>query len=142
MTVRGKTLTLKSTVRRQLIDITAEAIKFVSDNDVTEGILTVSVPHATAAVIVNENEQGLLSDIQAKIEELFPQTSTDHIQATDAHILCGGSFGQLGQCRFLQILKDQSNSMVSSFIVGQLIRYVFCVGQSISVVLVLPKMNL
>ncbi|HKM77748.1 MAG TPA: secondary thiamine-phosphate synthase enzyme YjbQ [Candidatus Bathyarchaeia archaeon] len=90
MTVRGKTLTLKSTVRRQLIDITAEVIKFVSDNDVNEGILTVSVPHATAAVIVNENERGLLSDIQAKIEELFPQTSTyshneiDH--NADAHL--------------------------------------------------------
>jgi len=73
-----------------LIDITAEVIKFVSDNDVSEGILTVSVPHATAAVIVNENERGLLSDIQAKIEELFPQTSTyshneiDH--NADAHL--------------------------------------------------------
>ncbi|HKM50734.1 MAG TPA: secondary thiamine-phosphate synthase enzyme YjbQ [Candidatus Bathyarchaeia archaeon] len=90
MTVRGKTLTLKSTVRRQLIDITAEVIRFVSDNDVTEGILTVSVPHATAAVIVNENERGLLSDIQAKIEELFPQTSTyshnEIDQNADAHL--------------------------------------------------------
>ena len=90
MTVRGKTLTLKSTFRRQLIDITAEVIKFVSDNDVTEGMLTVSVPHATAAVIANENERGLLSDIQAKLEELFPQTSTyshneiDH--NADAHL--------------------------------------------------------
>ncbi|HMK82236.1 MAG TPA: secondary thiamine-phosphate synthase enzyme YjbQ [Candidatus Bathyarchaeia archaeon] len=90
MTVRGKTVTLRSTLRRQLIDITAEVIKFVSDNDVTDGILTVSVPHATAAVIVNENERGLLSDIQMKIEELFPQRSTyahneiDH--NADAHL--------------------------------------------------------
>ncbi|MGA2784946.1 MAG: secondary thiamine-phosphate synthase enzyme YjbQ [Candidatus Bathyarchaeia archaeon] len=90
MTVRGRTLTLKSTARRQLIDITPEVIRFVSDNDITDGILTVSVPHATAAVIVNENERGLLSDIQAKIEDLFPQNSTyshneiDH--NADAHL--------------------------------------------------------
>jgi len=107
MTVRGKTLTLKSTVRRQLIDITADAIKFVSDNDVTEGILTVSVPHATAAVIANENEQGLLSDIQAKIEELFPQTSTyshneiDH--NADAHL--AAAF--LGHSRTFPIERNQ-----------------------------------
>jgi secondary thiamine-phosphate synthase enzyme len=75
MTAVSRTITLRSTTRRQLIDITAQAIKFVEDSNITEGILTVSVPHATAAIISNENEKGLLKDIEAKIEELFPQSS-------------------------------------------------------------------
>ena len=34
----------------------------------------VSVPHATAAIIANENERGLLKDILTKISEDFPQS--------------------------------------------------------------------
>jgi secondary thiamine-phosphate synthase enzyme len=32
----------------------------------------VSVPHATAAVIVNEHETGLMQDMLAKVEDAFP----------------------------------------------------------------------
>ena len=75
MTVRQKTITVQSTAHRQLIDITTEVFEFVRNSNVTEGLLTVSVPHATAAIIVNENEKGLLKDIDSKIEELFPQSA-------------------------------------------------------------------
>ena len=34
----------------------------------------VSVPHATAAIIANENERGLLNDILTKVRETFPQS--------------------------------------------------------------------
>ena len=34
----------------------------------------VSVPHATAAIIANENERGLLNDILTKVLETFPQS--------------------------------------------------------------------
>ena len=67
-------LTVSSSAHQQLIDITREVVKFVEDSDVGEGILMVSVPHATAAVVVNENERGLLSDILTRIREVFPQS--------------------------------------------------------------------
>ena len=35
----------------------------------------VSVPHATAALIVNEHEAGLLNDLLAKIEDFFPASA-------------------------------------------------------------------
>jgi len=34
----------------------------------------ISVPHATAAVITNEGERGLMSDILTRIREIFPQS--------------------------------------------------------------------
>lgn len=90
MATQFRNLTLQSQSRRQLIDITNEVIKFVLESNITEGILTVSVPHATAAIIANENEQGLVNDIQAKLEELFPQTANylhNRIdQNADAHV--------------------------------------------------------
>lgn len=70
-----RALTISSSARQQLIDITREVVRFVEDSGISDGILMVSVPHATAAVIANENERGLLSDILTRIREVFPQSS-------------------------------------------------------------------
>ncbi|MGA3405293.1 MAG: secondary thiamine-phosphate synthase enzyme YjbQ [Candidatus Bathyarchaeia archaeon] len=75
MTVYKRALTISSSARQQLIDITREVVRFVEDSGISDGILMVSVPHATAAVIANENERGLLSDILTRIREVFPQSS-------------------------------------------------------------------
>lgn len=75
MTAHNRVLTVSTLARRQLIDITKDAMRFVDDCDVRDGLLTVTVPHATAAVIANENERGLLRDILERIEALFPQSS-------------------------------------------------------------------
>lgn len=40
-----------------------------------DGICVISAPHATAAILVNENERGLIDDMLAKIEELFPSSA-------------------------------------------------------------------
>ena len=74
MAVFKRTLTINSASKHQLIDITRDVAKFVEDSNITDGILMVSVPHATAAVIANENERGLLTDILTKVREIFPQT--------------------------------------------------------------------
>jgi len=74
MTVCNRTLTVSSSSRQQLIDITHEVIRFVDDSQVADGILMVSVPHATAAIVANENERGLLNDILMRIREIFPQS--------------------------------------------------------------------
>jgi secondary thiamine-phosphate synthase enzyme len=73
--VHKRTLTVSSSARQQLIDITRDVVKFVEDSGISDGILMISVPHATAAVIANENERGLLNDILTKIREVFPQSS-------------------------------------------------------------------
>ena len=74
MTVYKRTLVVSSSARHQLIDITREVIRFVEDSNISDGLLTVSVPHATAAIVANENERGLLDDILTKIREIFPQS--------------------------------------------------------------------
>jgi len=42
---------------------------------VKNGVCVISAPHATAAIIVNEHENGLMKDILEKIEGHFPKTS-------------------------------------------------------------------
>lgn len=75
MVVCNKTLMVSSSSKLQLIDITREAMQFVEDSSITDGILVVSVPHATAAIVANENERGLLNDILNRIREIFPQSA-------------------------------------------------------------------
>ena len=74
MIVATKVITISSTSRRELIDITEEVQGFVREQHVANGICLISAPHATAAIIANENERGLMRDLLAKIEDLFPQS--------------------------------------------------------------------
>jgi len=83
MVVLTRILTLKTSQRRQLIDITHDVVRFVREGSVKEGICTISVPHATAAIIANEHESGLMSDILTKIDDLFPQSPSYSHNAID-----------------------------------------------------------
>ena len=90
MVAVSKRLITKSSSRRQLIDVTDEVRSFVHGTGVREGICMVSVPHATAAVIANEHETGLLHDLLARIEALFPSSGRYAHNAiddnADAHV--------------------------------------------------------
>lgn len=65
-----RVLEFSTTERLQLIDITRRVEEVVERSGVVNGIVLVYAPHATAAIIVNENESNLLSDIVRKVEEI------------------------------------------------------------------------
>ncbi len=56
--------------RFQLIDITGSVVDAVAKSGIKNGICLVFVPHATAAIIANEHENGLMEDILAKVKEI------------------------------------------------------------------------
>jgi len=72
LVMQHQVISLSSKLRRELIDITQQVVEMVERSAVMEGICLVSSPHATAAILVNENEPRLVADILAKIEQLFP----------------------------------------------------------------------
>ena len=73
MKVFFKELTLKTNAQYELIDITHEVEKAVRDSRIKNGICVIHAPHATAAIIANENESGLVQDIIRRIKELYPR---------------------------------------------------------------------
>lgn len=107
MIVASKVITISSTNRRELIDITEEVQEFVREQHLADGICVISAPHATAAIIANENERGLVRDLLAKIEDLFPQSGRYAHNAiddnADAHL--AASF--LGHSRTFAIAKGR-----------------------------------
>jgi secondary thiamine-phosphate synthase enzyme len=69
----SKTLKIETKKKVELIDITNEVENFVRESNIKNGFCLIFAPHATAAIIANENEKGLINDIIRKIKEEFPQ---------------------------------------------------------------------
>ena len=71
----AKTITLSTKERYQLIDLTETVEKIVSESQVANGLCLVHASHATAAIICNEHESGLIHDILGKVKEIFPPSA-------------------------------------------------------------------
>lgn len=57
------------------MDITDEVLRSVRESGVRNGILVVQLPHATASLVLNEDEEGIKQDLLNKLEELVPSRS-------------------------------------------------------------------
>jgi len=66
------TLEVSTSKRVELVNITGQVEEAVGKSGVKDGICLVFAPHATAAVIANEDERGLKEDIVKWLEENFP----------------------------------------------------------------------
>jgi secondary thiamine-phosphate synthase enzyme len=77
--------------RRELLNITARLAEIVAKSGVREGLCLVSAMHITAAIWVNDEEDGLKHDLQEWLDVLAParpdyrhhQTGEDN---ADAHL--------------------------------------------------------
>lgn len=107
MVVVSKLLTLTSSRRRELIDLTDQVIDFVEDSGVREGICTINAPHATAAIMINEHESGLGRDILEKIEGLFPRGTGYAHDAIDDNADAHVAAAFLGHSRTFPIAKGK-----------------------------------
>jgi secondary thiamine-phosphate synthase enzyme len=91
MTAATEYLWFNTARRREYVHITPQVEEIVRRSGVREGMVLVSAMHITAGVFVNDNEPGLLHDIDAWLEGLAPadpsylhhQTGEDN---ADAHL--------------------------------------------------------
>jgi secondary thiamine-phosphate synthase enzyme len=68
-----QTLTVETSARVQMVDITAEVADAIRREKVTEGLAVVFVPHTTAAVTINENaDRDVVRDIVAETNKVIP----------------------------------------------------------------------
>ncbi len=87
-----ETLSVRTSSRTDLRDITGEVAAAVAAGGVSEGICVVYVPHTTAGVTINENaDPAVRSDIAATLERMVPWegpyrhsegNSAAHVKAT------------------------------------------------------------
>jgi secondary thiamine-phosphate synthase enzyme len=68
-----KEISVKTSSRVELIDITHLVEKVVSESKIKSGLCTVYVPHTTAAVTINENaDPSVRKDIIAELNKIVP----------------------------------------------------------------------
>lgn len=67
-------LTYRTRQRYELIDLTADVRGLVAAAGVDEGLCSVYVPHATAAIVINENDDpNLCPDLLDALDKLVPE---------------------------------------------------------------------
>ncbi len=65
-------LTFSTKHKREYINITPDVERIISASGIREGMVLVSAMHITAAVYVNDAEDGLIQDIDEWLEHLAP----------------------------------------------------------------------
>ncbi|MEE0900956.1 MAG: secondary thiamine-phosphate synthase enzyme YjbQ [Methanobrevibacter sp.] len=68
MTVKTCSIKLNTNKNFEIIDITSEINDVI---DIDEGIVSIFSKHSTSAIVVNENESGLLRDLEFTLDNLI-----------------------------------------------------------------------
>jgi secondary thiamine-phosphate synthase enzyme len=66
-------LTFRTKKRREMINLTERCAAVLAESKIREGMMLVSAMHITAAVYVNDAEDGLIADIGDWLEHLAPE---------------------------------------------------------------------
>jgi secondary thiamine-phosphate synthase enzyme len=80
---------LRTGQRSELVDITSQIASAVRESGVTDGIVTVFVPHTTAGITINENaDPSVVRDTLSTLSRLVPVDAgyTHGEGNSDAHI--------------------------------------------------------
>ncbi|MCI4330486.1 MAG: secondary thiamine-phosphate synthase enzyme YjbQ [Thermoplasmata archaeon] len=90
MPSRTEYLWIETERRRQFVNLTEQVRSIVRGSGVREGMALVSAMHITASVFVNDNEDGLLHDIERWADRLAPPGEYEHHRTGesngDAHL--------------------------------------------------------
>ncbi len=79
-----ETIHTRTRKQHEVVDLTPRVAEVVQRAGLAEGICTVFVRHATAAVIINENaDPGFRLDIVTALDRLFPEGIWEHDKVDD-----------------------------------------------------------
>jgi secondary thiamine-phosphate synthase enzyme len=73
MNIKYKKIQIRTNTSFELINISSEVNDFIRKNDISNGFILVYTRHTTTALLINENESGLLKDIKNALEKLIPE---------------------------------------------------------------------
>lgn len=101
-----KEIVFSTKKRKELVNITSDIQEIVADSNIKTGICLVFIPHATAAILINEDERGLKEDIEKLLDSWIPEINWQHNQIDNnagAHL--ASAF--IGQSRIIPINNGQ-----------------------------------
>ena len=86
---------VRTSSHTQMVDITKQVQKIVTDSGVQEGICVIFVPHTTAAVTINENaDPDVQTDFMKEINKIVPwEDGYQHMEGNSAAHLKSSMMG-------------------------------------------------
>lgn len=75
MTVFKDKLYLDTSKRLEILDITLEVQELINESEIANGIVNIYSKHSTSAIVVNENETGLLDDFENILGDIVPENN-------------------------------------------------------------------
>lgn len=112
MTTDLETLTIHTSSREEMVDITEQVRRVVAKENVTSGMIWICSPHTTAGITIQENaDPDVKTDLLAHLRELVPrQAAFRHREGnSDAHIKAA----LVGSCQAVPI--DQGRVMLGTW---------------------------
>lgn len=80
MVVINKSLKINSSSKFQIIDITRDISAILNEinngseeNRINEGLVNIFTKHSTSAIVINENERGLLNDFEKVLRDIVKE---------------------------------------------------------------------
>jgi secondary thiamine-phosphate synthase enzyme len=74
MKVFQEELSLRTSSRNQMLDITSQVAGIVEQSEIKDGDVLVFCPHTTGGITINENaDPDVVHDVLLTLDELFPQ---------------------------------------------------------------------
>jgi len=90
MKIFNKSFGVNTNTRNELVDITEDVQKAVSESKISDGIVAVFCPHTTAAITINENaDPDVACDILLTLSEIIPHHRSGYRHSegnSDAHV--------------------------------------------------------
>ena len=83
-----KTLSVQTTEREQLVDVSAKIVQLVDESGIGDGIVTCFVAHTTAGITINENaDPSVVRDILFALDRAVPDKGFRHAEGNSpAHV--------------------------------------------------------
>ena len=108
-----KRIPVNTSEREQFLDVTAEVANAIRESGVSNGTMTLFVPHTTAAVTINENaDPSVVGDVLKGLDEMAPHRTPYYRHRegnSDAHLK-----SSLVGCS-LQIIVEQSEPLLGTW---------------------------
>jgi len=69
----SREFTISTRKQSEVVDVTDKVLSAVRESGIRDGLLLVLLPHATATLVLNENEGGLKQDLLDRLDNLVPR---------------------------------------------------------------------
>jgi secondary thiamine-phosphate synthase enzyme len=72
MTVENFEINLDTNKNFEIIDMTSKINNLIANSKINNGVVNIFSKHSTSAICVNENEKGLLDDLEFMLANIIP----------------------------------------------------------------------